>query len=257
MLLICAILIPQGEISVGEQPMAVVLLLLSGAIAIGLGDTFYLTSLKIIGARNGTLLRNLAPPIAALISLMFLQEILDVTAWIGILLIVCGIAWVVSARPNHNFDQKELSRSYIKMGVLLGLLAAVTEATGTVLSRAALTSTEINPLASTFIRLAGGELVLIIYILIKRHPLFTWSKLPEASWLSLNALTAIVIGTFFGIWLQQMSLQIIPAGIALTLISTTPLFVLFITALKGEKIPLRTFLGIAVAFIGVTLLFST
>lgn len=256
MVLICTVLIPQGELSFGNQPLAIILLFISGAIAIGLGDTFYLTSLKLIGARNGTLLRNLAPPIAALISMVFLREILNVTAWLGIIMIVCGITWVVFAKSNNHSDPNELLQSSLKIGVLLGLLAAVTEATGTVLSRAALTSTVINPLASTFLRLAGGETMIIIHILLKRHHLFTWTKLPDARALALKALTAIFIGTFLGIWLQQMSLQIIPAGIALTLISTTPLFVLFITALKGEKIPFRTFLGIALAFLGITLLFS-
>ncbi|MBF2035266.1 MAG: EamA family transporter [Leptolyngbyaceae cyanobacterium T60_A2020_046] len=52
-------------------PTAIALLMLSGAIGIGLGDTAYFESLNCLGARQGLLLESLAPPIAALIAWVF------------------------------------------------------------------------------------------------------------------------------------------------------------------------------------------
>jgi drug/metabolite transporter (DMT)-like permease len=67
-------------------PMAVMWLLLSGAIGIGLGDTAYFSAVNTLGARRALLLESLAPPLAALMAWAFLQEALSVRAWGGILL---------------------------------------------------------------------------------------------------------------------------------------------------------------------------
>jgi drug/metabolite transporter (DMT)-like permease len=254
--IICLILLCQNAFTIFFEPTTIILLLTSGAISIGLGDTFYLTALKLIGARKGALLRTLAPPIAAIISMFFLKELLPGISWFGILLIISGVAWVVSARSSENpLHQNGVQISLLRHGVLLGFLAALTEAIGTVLSRSALSQSTINPLVSTLIRLVGGEIVILASMMIKRHRPGSWLKLPEAPRLAMLAFIAIFIGTFLGIWFQQMSLQITAAGIALTLISTTPLFVLFLTALMGEKIGWRPMLGVIGAMLGVALLF--
>ncbi|MCK7522700.1 MAG: DMT family transporter [Ignavibacteriales bacterium] len=65
----------------------------------------------------------------------------------------------------------------------------------------------------------------------------------------------VFFGTFLGIFLQQLSLQRIPAGITQTLIATSPIFVLPISALLGEKIGIRAVLGALLAIIGVALIF--
>lgn len=49
-------------------------LALSGAIGIGLGDTAYFTAVNQLGARRALLLESLAPPLAALLAWVGLQE---------------------------------------------------------------------------------------------------------------------------------------------------------------------------------------
>jgi drug/metabolite transporter (DMT)-like permease len=63
-------------------------------------------------------------------------------------------------------------------------------------------------------------------------------------------------GTYLGIWLQQIALKLSPAGIAQTLLATSPLFVLPIVALLGEKITLRATVGVSIAIAGIALLFN-
>ena len=59
-----------------------------------------------------------------------------------------------------------------------------------------------------------------------------------------------------GIWLQQISLKYAAAGVAQTLFATSPLFVIPIVALMGERISLRAILGVVLAIVGVGFIFS-
>jgi len=62
--------------------------------------------------------------------------------------------------------------------------------------------------------------------------------------------------TYLGIWLQQTSLKYAPAGIAQTFLATSPLFILPIVALQGEKISQRAILGVIISLGGIALMFS-
>jgi len=57
-------------------------------------------------------------------------------------------------------------------------------------------------------------------------------------------------------WLQQVSISLAPAGIVQTLLSASPLFILPIAALQGQKITPRAVLGALLALGGVALLFT-
>lgn len=68
--------------------------------------------------------------------------------------------------------------------------------------------------------------------------------------------TATFLGTYLGIWLVSAGMRYAPAGIAATLSSTSPLFVLPLVALvHRERISLRTWVGALVAVGGIALLF--
>lgn len=125
------------------------LLILSGVLGIGIGDTAFFAALNCLGARRALLMETLAPPITAVGALIFLQEQLGVTAWCGILLTILGVAWVVTERaPASSVRSVNLTR-----GISFGLIAAVALAIGGVLSRAALANTSISPLWASAITL--------------------------------------------------------------------------------------------------------
>jgi drug/metabolite transporter (DMT)-like permease len=231
---------------------AIALLLMSGFIGIGLGDTAFFASLNCIGARRGLLLESLAPPIAALIALIALQEILSPLAWLGIVLTVAGVSWVVIERtPDAPTHQLRLKR-----GVGFGLLAAFAQATGAVLSRAALTGSDISPLWSTLVRLVGGISILIVWMVWQRQggDVVKVGRSPRL--LAIIAGTALA-GTYGGIWLQQTALKYTAAGIAQSLGATSPLFVIPIAMWMGDRTSPRAFLGVFVALAGIWLLFQT
>ena len=61
--------------------------------------------------------------------------------------------------------------------------------------------------------------------------------------------------TYLGIWLQQTSLKFAPTGIAQTFLATSPLFILPLVALQGEKISWRAILGAGISLAGIALMF--
>ncbi|MBW4679134.1 MAG: DMT family transporter [Microcoleus vaginatus WJT46-NPBG5] len=235
------------------NPSAFALLTLSGALGIGLGDTAYFAALTSIGPRRALLLeQTLAPPLAAILALSFLQETLSAGAWCGILLTIIGVAWVIGERVNGvNSDPSRL-----RQGIGWALLAALSQAIGAVLSRAALANTSISPLWSTLIRLGAGVLALLLWVLLRRQRLEISEKLLRSQQvLGVIVLTAFA-STYLGIWLQQISLKFAPAGIAQTLGATSPLFVIPLAMWVGESVSLRAIFGVLVALVGVGILFT-
>jgi drug/metabolite transporter (DMT)-like permease len=232
---------------------AIGLLLLSGVIGIALGDTAYFETLNCLGARRALLMETLAPPIVAILALIFLQETLTIAAWFGILLTVLGVAWVVTERvPSSMAAPLQLPR-----GINFGILAAFTQASGAVLSRAALAETAISPIWATLFRLGAGVLVLLpLTGFLRRRSSFQSKYSPSASGLG-AIIFAAFLGTYLAIWLQQTSLKFTAAGIAQTLTITSPLFVLPIVVWMGEKVSFRAILGVLVSISGIALLFSS
>ncbi|MBD1896503.1 DMT family transporter [Coleofasciculus sp. FACHB-129] len=246
-------LLLQGQLLPEINPTALTLLLLSGVLGIGLGDTAYFAAINCLGARRTLILETLAPPLTAVLALVFLQEQLTAAAWCGILLTILGVVWVVTERvPNSTAESKHLTMR----GISWGLLAAVAQATGAVLSRTALIQSSISPLWSTLLRLGAGVLVLLLWKLLGRRQANDWLK-PLQSWriVGVIAITAF-FSTYLGIWLQQISLKFAPAGIAQTLSSTSPLFVLPLAIWMGDVVSFRAILGVLVALGGVAVLFS-
>jgi drug/metabolite transporter (DMT)-like permease len=249
--LILVTLLLQGELFPAVNGHAIALLSLSGAIGIGIGDTAYFEALNCIGARRSLVIESLAPPLAALLALIFLQEYLETAAWFGIALTIAGVTWVVLERvPDTAYPQFRPLR-----GVGFSLLAALCQASGAVLSRAALAGTNINPLWSTLVRLLGGTLVLLIWIVIQRRSLKELKPLKSRQLLITLTGTAFA-STFLAIWLQQISLKYAAAGVSQALSATSPLFVIPVAIAIGEKVSLRAIMGVIAALIGVWLLFS-
>lgn len=256
LLFVALALVLSGQAWSVLTPKALVLLLASGALGIGLGDTAYMEALRTIGARQASLIKTLAPPAAGLMAWLFMGERLSLASWGGIALIAAGVAWVISERaPAPANESEALPPARRVRGILAGVAAALTEAGGVVLSHAALTLTPVTPLWGTALRLVAGTALAALLLAVRRQPVGAWLRLPQAPRLGGMALAAFFFGTFIGIWLQQTALRSVPAGVVQTLIATSPLFVLPIAGLLGEKISPRAVFGALIALGGVALLF--
>ncbi|AKG24574.1 membrane protein [Calothrix sp. 336/3] len=227
------------------------LLILSGMVGIGLGDTAFFATINTLGARQALLMETLAPPITAILALAFLNETLNSRAWCGILLTIIGVGFVVTERTS----QTVISRKSFYKGILFGLLAAIAAAIAAVLSRAAFAQSDINPLWAALIRLVGGVLILIIWgVFSPSQERWQLQRLQSTPILT-GILFAAFCGTYLGIWLQQIALKLTAAGIASTLLQTSPVLIIPIAIYLGEKVTWRAIAGVCVAIIGVGFLF--
>ena len=219
------------------------LLVISGLVGISLGDTFFFMALNRIGARQMLLLETLSPVMAALIGVLFFAIILSGQQWLGMLITLAGIAWVISGESSKRGWQ-------LNVGLLYGAAASLCQAIGAVLSHVALNSMEISALASAFIRmLVATGLLLPVLVLTKE-------RLPKLSIKHLKLLIpAALIGTFLCLWLQQIALKYTEPAIAQTLLALSPICVLPLVAMLGEKPTLRAIGGAIIAVFGVSLLF--
>ena len=260
---------------------ATVYLMISGGIGIGLGDTAYFSAINTLGARRALLLETLAPPMTAIMAWVFLSEQLSVVSVIGICLTLTGIAWVISERVPGTENVKWSA------GIKVALLAVFCQAAGAVLSRAALVDAAVDPLWSSLLRLLAGLAFMGLLSVLQPYRLGEYlpanrqaevlakqgihSDTEPDSWQmrwhqSLSALKrpallgAVAIAAFFatylGIWLQQIALKYTAAGIAQSLLATSPLFVLPMAAVLGDRISFRAALGAAVALGGVWILLT-
>lgn len=234
----------------GLEVWALLLLLASGGVGIGLGDTVYFAAINHLGARRALLLQTLAPALAALLAGLGLGEVLSWSACLGMVLTLAGVGWVISQRVAPATDLPP-SPSY--RGVLYGVLAALGQASGAVMSRAALADTSVDPLWSSLLRLAGG-LLLITTLLAGQGQLRHQIKpLGSVRVLALVAIAAS-LGTYLGIYLQQVALKYSPTGVAQALTATSPLFILPMAALMGDRMTARAVGGAVIALAGVVLL---
>ena len=229
------------------NPNILAILLISGALGIGIGDTAFFIVLKYLGARRTLLLETLSPPLTALFGFIFLQEKLSAIACIGILLTICGVAWVIAERTAET----ALPSKHLWQGLGISLLGQTSHAAGAILSRAAFTQIDIDPLWTAALRLSGGMAVMLCFLNRRNLDSFQQLKVPKI----LGAIIlAAFLGTYLGISLQQTSLKYAPAAIAQALSSTSPLFVLPLAVLAGEKVSWRAVVGVVCAIGGIALL---
>ena len=229
-------------------------LAISGVIGIALGDTAYFQAVKKVGARRALTLFTLAPPMAALIALIFLDEQLSLMTWIGIMVTVGGVMWVVTEESGD--EKMQIKKEDLLPGILFGALAALGQAAGVVMTRSVLTQTNLTTLQSTVVRLAPALVALIISIrIIERGSEKLVQESKDKKLISMVVLSSI-IGAYICLWLQQITIENLPAGIAQTMLSTSPIFILPMSALRGEKISVRAITGAVLAIGGITLVFG-
>ncbi|MGC3959789.1 MAG: EamA family transporter [Verrucomicrobiota bacterium] len=238
---------------------------LSGVIGIGVGDAGLFQALPRLGPRLTVLLNQcLTVPIAALIEWLWLGTTLQPLQVFGVLVVLVGVG--VALAPSEHVS---IPRRQLISGVAFGLLAALGNAMGVVLSRKAYAIAHahgetIDGGSAAFQRIIGGLLLAaVLMVLLKRRNgnsaagatlvgMEKWKRI--GPWVLLNSLA----GQTLGVSAMQWSLETTPAGISMSIIALTPLAVIPLTRLfGGEKITVRSVLGGVIAVAGVICLTLT
>ena len=225
----------------------IMLLVISGLIGIGLGDTFFFQAINRVGDSQTLLIaETLAPIFTALLAIAWLSEWLSLAQWFGIAIVIISVDMVI------RIQRKQIDHVFDFTGVGFAGLAALCQAIGAVISRQVLTTTELDAANASFIRLLGGMGIIIVLMFWRRKPWMPVTNEPIKIW-GVFAI-ATLFGTVAGLYLQMVAFAYTKAAIVQTLFATSILFSLALATLVGDKVNRKTVVWSFIALTGVVLL---
>jgi drug/metabolite transporter (DMT)-like permease len=226
----------------------------SGVIGFTIGDLCLFRALVLIGPRLASLIMSLAPPLTALIGWLVLGETLGGRDLLGMTLTVGGIAWAVTDRTSPRVASVVPAAPVTWGGIALACVGALGQAGGLVLSK--LGMGDYDPFAATQIRIIAGTVGFIVVFTV----LGWWPRvvvgIRDRRAMTMTWLGA-VFGPFIGVSLSLLAVQRAPAGVAASLMATSPVLVIpLVVVFRGESVGLGGIGGALLAVAGVALLMT-
>ncbi len=228
---------------------------LSGFVGFGLADLALYETLPRLGSRLSLLLQHcLAAPIGALVEWLWFGTTLSVAQIVAGIAILTGVAMALAPKNHVHLDRAHLYR-----GSIFGVLAAIGQGGGAVLSRkaflvTALAGERVDGGTAAYQRILGGVGVAAIYfVLLRVRDRHTrdkhcreWRK--SWPWVLINVLG----GPVLGVSCYQWALSTTPSGIVLPIVATTPLAVMPIAyRVEGDRPAGQSIIGGMIAVAGV------
>lgn len=217
----------------GEFPGSTVfwIFFISGVIGFGFGDIGVFYALPRLGSRLCILFAQcVAAPIAGVIE----------WAWLGNELSGVQIVWAVATLLGvcvalDPFRAKGVNPSLWRSGVLFGLLAAVGQGGGAVVSRygydiAAQNGESIPALTAAFFRVIGGVLIAAMALWLLKGRKAQMQEKPRSLFKDKRTLSFVVAnalaGPVLGVSCYQWALAVRPSFVVLPIVALTPVVVL-------------------------------
>ncbi|MBN1827277.1 MAG: DMT family transporter [Candidatus Eisenbacteria bacterium] len=222
------------------------ILFASGALGIGMADTFYFMALNRIGASLVAIAGTSYSPAVIFMSYLFLGERLSGPQLLGVALILGAVLSVLRLR-----DHAHLTPRVLAAGVTLEILANVTQAVSIVM---------IKPLLADYgliwvncWRMFGGVLLAALFFPFMPKRREAIASLRNRG-VYLVMVPAVVIGTYFSLlfWLAGMKYTLVSVASALNQTSTLWIFVLAVLILR-EPTSRRRVAGLLIGLAGVAL----
>lgn len=233
---------------------AVVVIVASGLIGLGIGDTLYMFGLNWVGVGRAVPLATSYPLFSLVWATFLLGEPIAATAVLGAFVILLGI-WLLSRENNGSLA--EVKGKFALIGVIASLGAAISWSVSITLMNFAVTVANLSSFdvnyAVVTTRIAAIALLLLMFapVLDRSHG-FLEVKRSTLIELCVGGLIANAVG-----WLlmNYSFLNILEAQ-AVPISSTTPLFSAIAGfALFHEKVTASNALGAIVVVVGIFLIF--
>lgn len=246
----------------GLRGPALPIFLLSGCIGFGVGDLALYQALPRLGSRLSIMMVHcLAAPFAALVEWLWLGTKLTPLQMGCGLVILAGVSIALAPKEHLHLERRTLA-----LGVGFGVVAALSQGLGAVVSRWAceVARQHGEPLlgihggiTAAYQRIWGGVAVALLSLVFMNRQIPRGVR-PDlagpartryiSKWVVLNGLS----GPGFGVAFYQWALATTPTGIVLPIVALTPLVIIpFARVIDGEKPSLRSILGGAIAVCGV------
>jgi len=239
----------------GLQGPALGIFFISGLVGFGIGDLALYQAFPRLGARLPIMLVHcLAAPMAAVIERLWLHtRISGVEAAFGAI-ILCGVCLALA--PSEHLH---LPRRTLTIGVAMGIIAAIGQAVGAVLSRKGYdfsrsSGFQMDGITAAYQRIWGGLLVASLSML--------WVKIRHAeaaaarkkNWKEILPflLVNVTAGPSIGVACFQWALGSAPTAIVLPIVALTPLAVIPVArVVENERPSRRSIIGGVIAVAGV------
>ena len=230
---------------------------LSGIIGFTIGDYFSFNSFKILGPKLGSLYTTIAPGAALLAGFLILGQTMNFVGVIGICITIGGVIWLTLSKKDKKASEKAGFERDPK-GILFGIIGALCQGTGLVLSKLGMDSYEekLPTLHAVWIRLlfAFGA-AFFIAIVIGRMKANSMPVFKNQN----NGLPFMILGTLFGpvlgVSFSLLAIQHLSVATAQTIFALLPIVVLPINYFYyKEKITIQSIFACAIAVLGVFVL---
>lgn len=222
------------------------LLIVSGALGIGISDTLFFKSLNLLGAGLSAIVDCLYAPFIIIMSLIWLDESLSLWQFVGVAMIVSAVLTATSR--NHTGG---MNRRNLWLGVLYGAVAMAANAVGIVMVKPLLARSPL--LWACLIRLMGGMTVLAVVLLFhSRRKDICRTLTNRRGWKF--AVPGAFFGTYIALLLWLAGMKFAQASVASALNQTSNIFIfLFAAWLLHEPITRQRTIGIVLGVSGAIL----
>ena len=237
--------------------------LASGFMGFVFGDYCLFNAYIVMGSRFGQLFMTLASPFAAIAAWFMMGETMSLLALLGMIVTLSGIGISIMGKDDAGARHLKLPRK----GILLGIGAGMGQGIGLVLSKQGLMhyaaeipaeATDVAammPFAGTQIRAIMGLIgfgATLLFLGKWRNMLRFFTDVRGAA----AAMGAILLGPFFGVSLSLMAVGMTNTGVAQTLMSLTPILILWPSRMMfGTKVNMQEVVGAVIAVTGASLFF--
>jgi drug/metabolite transporter (DMT)-like permease len=239
------------------------LLLLSGALGLAVGDFLLFFCVRELGAQPAVTLNLLSPVWSAALGAAIGLESLRFSQLLAIALVIGGVVVVIRSKVEGELEaagdelpvvddaaaRRRAARGRHGLGLIAGLLSSLCNASAGMISHEVVA--EVGPLQAGAIRVAGAALLLLGASLAMRT--LRSDARPLGTIRGRGAqVVSVLLASCGGIFLQQAAFERVPASVALCLLSTTPIFLLpLAVGILRERYRWTAVAGTALALGGV------
>lgn len=219
----------------------------SGVVGLTLGDTALFGAIRRLGVYRALLFQTLGPVFAALLEIGFYGVPPRPARLAGIAVVLVGVALVIS--PGRA---RTAAAPHDVLGYALAVLAAFGQGAGVVLAKDGMA--DLPLVSATFLRLFAGMLSMVLVMLGNGR--LRGAVRDLAAWRTLRRVAPpTVLGTYVAMLMLMAGVAWAPASVVAVLVSTSPVFSLFIDHWTvGTPLTLRGLAGTAIAVAGVGVL---
>jgi drug/metabolite transporter (DMT)-like permease len=221
-------------------------LIASGTVGMVIGDACFYEALVLLGPRRAVKVNTLAPVVGVLVGWLWLGESLGTMALLGAVLVIGAVMYATFANTTAPGAINKEPGRMSGFGMVCGLISAACIGLGSVLGRQAYkvaAETPLDPIVATVVRVGGAAVLLWTIALVRGRWVTTLRFLADPA-----VRSRLAVGTFLGPLVGMIgfvsALKFSPAGLVSTVISTSPLVILPVVAVRYR---MRVRMGIVVA----------